>query len=155
MTEAATLPFSGVSVKLESPDRAGTFEAPVGLTERSVSFSKETNSVAIPDAVNEDAAPFVARDVVSKSVTISGKGVMARQSLGRWRAAFEADGPVRTRVDVAGDGTGGAGTGAGGAGHWEGLFHLTSFEVGAIRGERCTVTVALQSSGPVPFTAAP
>ncbi|MFE1602103.1 phage tail tube protein [Methylobacterium sp. ID0610] len=147
MTEAATLPFSGVSVKLESPTQAGTFEAPVGLTERSVSFSKETNSVAIPDSVNEDLAPFVARDVVSKSVSIAGKGVMARQSLGRWRAAFEADAPVRTRVTVAG-------TAAESGGHWEGLFHLTGFEVGAIRGERCTVTVALQSSGPVPFTAA-
>ncbi|MGY2049591.1 phage tail tube protein [Methylobacterium sp. JK268] len=147
MTEAATLPFSGVSVKLESLTQAGSFEAPVGLTERSVTFTKETNSVAVPDAVDEDAAPFVARDVVSKSVSIAGKGVMARQSLGRWRAAFEADAPVRARVDVAG-------AASGGAGRWEGSFHLTSFEIGAIRGERCTVTVALQSSGPVPFTAA-
>ncbi|ACL61337.1 phage tail tube protein [Methylobacterium nodulans] len=146
MAEAATLPFSGVSVKLESLTQAGTFEAPCGLTERSISFAKETNSVAIPDCANEDAAPFVARDVVSKSVTVNGKGVMARQSLARWRAAFEADIPVRIRIDIAATESGG---------HWEGLFHLTSFEVGAIRGERCTVTVALQSSGPVPFTPAP
>ncbi|GJD52404.1 hypothetical protein OPKNFCMD_5169 [Methylobacterium crusticola] len=147
MTQPTTLPFSAVSVKLESPTAPGTFEAPCGLTERSVQFSKETNSAAIPDCANEDAAPFVERTVVSKSVAVAGKGVMARQSLARWRAAFEADGPVRGRVDVAG-------AAAESGGHWEGLFHLTSFEVGASRGERCTVSVALQSTGPVPFTAA-
>ncbi|GJE01280.1 phage tail tube protein [Methylobacterium isbiliense] len=147
MSSAATLPFSGVSVKLESPTAAGTFEAPCGLTERAVQFTKEVNSAVIPDCADEDAAPYVERDVVSKSVSITGKGVMARQSIGRWRAAFEADQPVRARIDLAG-------SGAQSGGRWEGSFHLTSFEVGAVRGERCTVSVALQSSGPVPFTPA-
>ncbi|MEH3144422.1 MAG: phage tail tube protein [Methylobacterium frigidaeris] len=147
MAQPSTLPFSAVAVKLESATTANSFEAPCGLTERAVQFTKETNSVAVPDCADEDAAPFVDRTVVSKSVTINGKGVMARGSLARWRAAFEADAPVRARVEVAG-------AGAGGGGRWEGLFHLTSFEVGAIRGERCTVAVAMQSSGAVPFTAA-
>ncbi|TGD96475.1 phage tail tube protein [Methylobacterium nonmethylotrophicum] len=147
MTQPATLPFSAIAVKLESPTTADTFEAPCGLTERAVQFTKETNSAVVPDCANEDAAPFVERVAVSKSVAVSGKGVMARQSIARWRAAFEADAPVKARVEVAG-------TAAEGGGHWDGLFHLTSFEVGAVRGERCSVAVAMQSTGPVPFTAA-
>ncbi|MBK3396413.1 MULTISPECIES: phage tail tube protein [Methylobacterium] len=147
MAQPTTLPFSAVAVKLESLAKAGTFEAPCGLTERAAQFTKETNSSVVPDCANEDAAPFVDRFAVSKSVAVSGKGVMARQSLVRWRAAYESDAPVKARVEVSG-------TGAEDGGAWEGLFHLTSFEVGAVRGERCSVSVALQSTGAVAFTAA-
>ena len=147
MAQATTVPFSGVSVKLESPTTVNTFVAPCGLTERSISFSKETNDTTTPDCDDEDAAAWVERDVVSKSVSISGKGVMARQSLARWRAAYEADAPTKARVEVAGNA-------AAGGGYYQGLFHLTKFDIGATRGERCTVDVEFSSSGAVPFTPA-
>lgn len=147
MAQATTVPFSGVKVLLESATVPNTFVAPCGLTERSIQFSKETNDTTTPDCDNEDAAGFVERDVVSKSATISGEGVLARESIARWRAAFESDLPVKARATLAG-------LAAVGGGSWEGLFHLTSFEVGATRGERATVSVEMQSTGPVVFTAA-
>ncbi|KQT08527.1 hypothetical protein ASG40_11655 [Methylobacterium sp. Leaf399] len=147
MAQATTVPFSGVSVKLESATVPNTFVAPCGLTERSVSFTKETNDTTVPDCENEDAAAFVERDVVSKSASISGEGVMARESIARWRAAYESDLPVKVRVDIAG-------TAALGGGNYTGLFHLTSFEIGATRGERCTVSIEMQSTGSFPFTPA-
>lgn len=148
MAQATTVPFSGVSVKLESATTLGTFVAPCGLTERSVSFTKETNDTTTPDCDNEDQAGFVERDVVSKSVTISGEGVMARESIARWRAAWDSDLPTNVRVDVAG-------TAAQGGGSYTGLFHLTSFEIGATRGERVTVSIEMSSTGAFPFTPAP
>lgn len=147
MADAATVPFSGLSVKLESETTPGTYAAPCGLTERSISFTKEVNDTLVPDCEDEDAASWPERDVTSKSVTISGEGVMARQSLARWRAAWESDEPVSARVDISGNV-------ANGGGNYTGLFHLTSFELGATKGERCTVSVEMQSTGRIPFTAA-
>lgn len=148
MAQATTVPFSAVKVMLESETTPDTFVAPCGLTQRGIQFSKETNDTTSIDCDNEDAAAFVDRDVVSKSVTISGEGVLARESIARWRAAFESDDPTKARVVLTGPAADGGGT-------WEGLFHLTSFEVGATRGERATVTIEMQSSGAVPFTPTP
>lgn len=141
MAQATTLPFSAFKVMLET-DVAGTFAAPCGLTERSVTFSKETNDTTSISCDDEDAPSYVERDVVSLSVTISGEGVIARESLDLWREAFTTTEPVNVRIEVGG-------TAAQGGGYWQGLFHLTSFEPGATRGERASLSIEMQSSGPV------
>jgi predicted secreted protein len=146
MAQATTLPFSAFKVMLET-GTPGTFAAPCGLTERSVTFSKETNDTTSIDCDDEDAPSFVDRDVVSLSVTISGEGVIARESLELWRDAFTTTDPVNVRIEVGG-------TLAQGGGYWSGKFHLTSFEPGAVRGERVSVSVEMQSSGPVVWTGA-
>ena len=147
MAEASTIPFSGVRVMLESATTPNTFVAPCGLTQRSVTFSKETTDSVVPDCTDEDAAAWPQRDVVSKSVSISGEGVLARESLPRWRAAWESDEPVKARVELSG-------TAAQGGGAWTGLFHLTSKAFDATKGERCKLQVEMQSTGAVTFTAA-
>jgi TP901-1 family phage major tail protein len=144
MAQATTLPFSAFKVMLETAT-PNTFAAPCGLTERSVTFSKETNDTTSIDCEDEDKPAYVDRDVVSLSVTISGEGVMARESLPLWWSAFETTDPVNVRIEVSG-------TAAQGGGYWSGAFHLTSFEPGATRGERATVSVELQSSGAVTWT---
>lgn len=147
MAQATTLPFSGVKVMLESTTTPGTYVAPCGLTERSITLTKETNDVNTPDCTNEDAASWIERTVASKSVTISGEGVLARESLPRWQAAWEDDDGFNARVEIAG-------TALQGGGHYTGKFHLTSYEIGATKGERVTVSVELASDGAVPFTPA-
>jgi TP901-1 family phage major tail protein len=146
MAQATTLPFSAFKVMLET-DTPNTFAAPCGLTERSITFSKETNDTTSIDCDDEDAPAWVDRDVVSLSATISGEGVMARESLDLWREAFTTTDTVNARIEVGG-------TAANGGGYWAGKFHLTSFEPGATRGERVSVSVEMQSSGPVTWTAA-
>lgn len=143
MAQATTLPFSAFKVMLETAP--STFAAPCGLTERSVSFTKETNDTVSIDCADEDAPAWVDRDVVSLSATISGQGVMARESLDEWRDAFETTDTVTVRIQVEGNL-------AAGGGHWDGEFHLTSFEPGATRGERSTVSIEMQSSGPLVWT---
>lgn len=147
MAQATTVPFSGFKVLLESATTPNTYVAPCGLTERSLSLTKETNDTTVPDCDDEDAAAWVERDVVSKSGSISGEGVMALQSVGRWQAAYDSNSPVNVRVERAG-------TAQQGGGYYLGAFQLTSFEQGATRGERATVSVELQSSGPIVFTPA-
>jgi TP901-1 family phage major tail protein len=141
MAQATTLPFSAFKVMLET-DTPNTFAAPCGLTERSITFSKETNDTTSIDCDDEDAPAWVDRDVVSLSATISGEGVMARESLELWRDAFTTTDTVNARIEVGG-------TAAQGGGYWSGKFHLTSFEPSATRGERVSVSVEMQSSGPI------
>lgn len=147
MAQAQTLPFSAFKVLLESTATPGTFIAPCGLTERSLSLTKETNDTTVGDCDDEDAAAWVERDVVSKSASISGDGVMARQSIAVWQAAYESDAPINVRVERSG-------TAAQGGGYYLGTFHLTSFEQGATRGERATASIEMSSSGPVVWTPA-
>jgi len=146
MAQATTLSFSAFKVMLET-DTPGTFAAPCGLTSRSISFSKETNDTTSIDCEDEDAPAWVDRDVVSLSATISGEGVMARESIDLWRDAFTTTDTVNARIEVAGEA-------AQGGGYWSGKFHLTSFEPGAERGQRVSVSVEMQSSGPVVWTPA-
>ena len=144
MAQATTLPFSAFKVMLETAT-PNTFAAPCGLTERSITFSKETNDTTSIDCDDEDAPAWVDRDVVSLSATISGEGVMARESLELWRDAFTTTDTVNARIEVGG-------TLAQGGGYWSGKFHVTSFEPGATRGERVSVSVEMQSSGPITWT---
>lgn len=147
MAQAQTVQFSGFKVLLESTTTAGTFIAPCGLTERSLTLTKETNDTTTPDCDDEDAAAWVERDTVSKSASISGEGVMARQSIASWQAAYDSDDPINVRVERSG-------TAAQGGGYYLGKFHVTSFEQGATRGERVTVSIEMSSSGPVVWTPA-
>lgn len=147
MAVATTRSFAGYQVQLESTTTAGTFVAPCGLTERSVQFTKDLSDTMVPDCDNEDAATWVQRDPVSKSVRISGQGVMARESEDRWRTAFESDAPVNVRITKTGNL-------AAGGGYWLGAFHLSSFEDGATKGSKVTKSIEMQSTGPVLWTPA-
>ena len=147
MTQATTRSFAGYKILLESATTAGTFVAPCGLTERSVQFTKETNDSNVPDCDNEDAASWPERDVVSKSVRISGQGVMAKESEPAWLAAWQSDLPVNVRIEKSGNL-------AAGGGYWLGKFHLTSMEEGATKGQRVTKSLELQSTGAVVWTPA-
>lgn len=147
MTIATTRSFGGFQLQLESTTASGTFAAPCGLTERSVQFTKDLSDTNVPDCDNEDAASWTQRDVVSKSVRISGQGVMAKESADRWQAAYDSDTPVNTRITKTG-------TLATGGGYWLGQFHLTSLEFGATKGNKVTCQIEMQSTGPVTYTPA-
>jgi hypothetical protein len=147
MTQATTRSFAGYQVLLESTTTAGTFVAPCGLTERSVQFTKDLSDTNVPDCDNEDNASWTERDVVAKSVRVSGQGVMARESEDRWRAAYESDQPVQVRIQKSGNL-------AAGGGYWLGKFHLSSMEDGATKGNRVTKSIEMQSTGPVVWTPA-
>lgn len=146
MAQAQTVRFSGLRVLLgdgAEPDEG--FTAPCGLTERSLTLSKELGENNVPDCTNEDAASWTERDVVSKSAEIAGQGVVDIVALATWQDFYASDTSKNVRVEVW------RGTKVG---HWQGAFHLESLEIGATKGERATIQPSLQSDGAVAWTPA-
>lgn len=146
MAQAQTVRFSGLRVLLGDGADPEVFTAPCGLTERSLTLSKELGENNVPDCADEDAASWTERDVVSKTAEVKGQGVIDITALGTWQAFYASDTSQNVRVEVW------RGTKVG---HWQGAFHLESLEFGATKGERATIQPSLQSDGAVVWTAAP
>ena len=146
MALATTVPFRYFKVLLGDGATPEVFSAPCGLTANGISFSKNTNSTVTPDCDNPDAPGWEERDVVSNSAAISGSGVMAEESVSTWWDAYNTDSPINARVQI--DRPAPAG------GYYAGAFHLTRFEEAGTRGNRVTVTIAMESDGQVTWVPA-
>lgn len=147
MAQAQTFRFSGLRVLIgDGATPTEGFAAPCGLTERSLSLSKEFGETNTPDCTDEDGASWMERDVTSKSGAIAGTGVLDASALDEWRGFFESDTSKNLRVELWRD--------SAKVGHWQGKFHLESFEVSGTKGERVTIDISAQSDGAVLWTAA-
>lgn len=146
MAQAQTVRFSGLRVLLGDGADPENFAAPCGLTERSLTLSKELGESNVPDCTDEDAASWTQRDVVSKSAEIAGQGVIDIAALTTWQERHASDTSGNVRIEIW------RGTKVG---HWQGAFHLANLELGATKGERATVQISLQSDGAVAWTPAP
>lgn len=140
MAQAKVSSFAKWLLQLEDPDTPNTFAAPCGLTSRGLSQSKNTNDVTIPDCDDEDALAYVGRAVESASATISGSGVMDRDSFETWRKFWDATDAwnVRMKLDESG---------ANGGGYYQGAFHLTKLDVTGERGGKVQLEIELSSDG--------
>lgn len=128
---------SKVRVLLETAT-PGTFAAPCGFTSKSITFNKGLEDVAIPDCVDPDAVDWVGRDAVSLSMSISGEGVLAEESVETWLDAFESIDSVNVKVEIEFPTTTYTYTGA---------MHIESLEMGAPNARRVTNNVSMQSDG--------
>lgn len=146
MAQAQTFRFSGYRVLLGDGGSPETFATPCGFTERSFSLSKEMGESNVPDCDDEDGASWIERDVVSKSAEVSGEGMLDASALATWQNFWDTDASRNARVELWRLGVK--------VGHWQGLFHMESFETAATKGERVSVSVAMQSDGAVLWTAA-
>lgn len=121
------------------------FSAPCGLTTKAIRVSKDLSDVLIPDCDDPDAAGWLARDVTSLSIEITGEGLLAAESEALWMdATFSAD-PVNVKVEV--EFTTGTRT-------LEGAFHVTVSTNGQ-QGQRVSIDVSMQSDGIVSRTWTP
>lgn len=145
MVLAQVFNYSGIKVLLGDDAEPEVFSAPCGFTERSLTLNKTFGEVNIPDCSNEDIASWVGRDVISKSATLSGSGVLDASALATWQAFFATDTSRNARLELHRNGAK--------VGHWQGAFHLESLEVGGSQGQKATITVTLQSDGEVTWTA--
>lgn len=146
MALAKVFNYSGIRALLGSGTGTITYSAPCGFTERSLTLSKSLGEINIPDCSNEDVASWVGRDVISKSATLSGSGVLDADALAVWQAAFttsDASIPARLELHRAGAKVG----------HFEGNFHVESLEIGGSQGQKASISVTLQSDGEVKWVA--
>lgn len=141
MAQATTFTFSKVRVLLGNGASPELFAAPCGFNSRSLRRTKTTNEVDIPDCSDEDAPAWVGREVRSLDWNVTGEGVLAEESVSMWEDFFDSSTSRNVQVIIDGVGiTGGDITLLGRA-------HLTSYEIGANRGEKATISIELSGDG--------
>lgn len=138
MAAATTIRGGKVRILLGEGTSPIVYTAPCGFTSRSVTFNKGLEEVNIPDCDDPDKIDWVGRDATSLSISVSGEGVLAYESVDTWDAAFinldsvpariEIEWPLKTVV-------------------WTGKLHVESLEIGATNAQRVTLNVSMQSDG--------
>lgn len=138
MAQATTIKGGKVRVKLGDSATPIEYTAPCGLTQRSITLTKNLNEVSIPDCEDPDAVDWIGRDAASLSMSISGEGVLASESIVTWLDGWESIDSVPVQVEIVFPVT---------TYTYTGKMHIESLEVGANNGERATINVSMQSDG--------
>lgn len=138
MADPTTIKGGKVRVMLGNDAEPIVYAAPCGFSQRTVTLNKGLEEVNLPDCENPDAVNWVGRDAVSLSMSISGEGVLAAESVETWLDAFDDVESIPAKVEwefPAKTIT------------WTGRMHVENFEAGAQDGRRVTGNVSLQSDG--------
>ena len=144
MAKPTTYVGSSVALVLEGTP-AGTWTRPCGLTNHTITFSKNTQDITVPDCDNLEAAAWIERGVESLDMQGSGNGILAAESLDRWWAVFNSTTSVNARLYV------GAMDDAVNGHYWAGKIHITSLEIGGERGNKAQATVSFVSDGEMTY----
>ncbi|MGU3577096.1 phage tail tube protein [Brucellaceae bacterium C25G] len=146
MAQATTIKGGKIKVLIGNSATPIVYTSPCGFTQRSITLNKGLEEVNIPDCEDPDKVDWVGRDATSLSMSISGEGVLASESVDTWLDAFESIDSVPVKVEwefPAKTIT------------WTGNMHIESMEVGANNGQRATNNVSLQSDGEMVRVVAP
>lgn len=142
MAVPSTIKFGKMKVELGDGGSPEVFIAPCGFTSKSFTRSKTLNEVQIPDCDDPDAPIVVSRDVASIAFAVQGEGVLAGESLATWDAFFNSTSSRNVKVTLEFLAPIGTIT-------YSGKVHLESFEITGQAGNRVTVSVSMQSDGPL------
>jgi len=138
MAQATTIKGGKFRVLIGNDATPIVYAAPCGFTQRSITLNKGLEEINVPDCEDPDKVDWVGRDATSLSMTVSGEGVLAAESVDTWLDAFESIDSVPVKVEwefPAKTIT------------WTGLMHIESLEAGAQNGQRATLNVTMQSDG--------
>ncbi|WP_334154682.1 phage tail tube protein [Agrobacterium pusense] len=138
MAQATTIKGGKIRVLLGNSATPIVYSAPCGFTQRSITLNKGLEEVQIPDCTDPDKVDWVGRDATSLSMSISGEGVLASESVDTWLEGFDKIDSIPAKVEwefPAKTIT------------WTGKMHIESMEVGASNGQRATNNVSMQSDG--------
>lgn len=143
MAKPITAKFGKFFVRLSDGGSPAQFIAPCGFTSKGLTRSKNFGEVNVPDCDDPDAPAWVERDVQSMTASISGDGVLAKSAVSVWEDALASSDSIESEVEVEWP--------DGSSDVWTGKFHVESFEITATLGERVSVSVSLQSDGPIAY----
>ncbi len=114
------------------------YTAPCGFSSKSITLNKGLEEVNLADCDEPDAVSWLGRDAVSLSMSISGEGVLASESVVTWLDAWESVESVPVKVEIEFPST---------TYTYTGRAHVESLEMGAPNGRRVTNNVSMQSDG--------
>jgi len=137
MAQPTTIKGGKVRVLLDLAG-GGAYASPCGFTSRSLTLSKALNEFSIPDCADPDAVDWLGRDAVSLSMSVSGEGVLASESVEDWLDAWHSVDSVPAKIEIEFPAKTITYTGA---------MHVESVEIGANNGQRATANISMQSDG--------
>jgi len=145
MSQPSTVRPSKLRVLLGDGGSPEVFTAPCGLTSKSLNLNKNLSDVSIPDCDDPDAPYWLARDVESLSMEISGEGLLAAEYEADWNDANFSTEPRSVRVELEFT----TGTRV-----FAGAFHVTC-SISGQQGQRVSINVSMQSDGIITSTWTP
>jgi hypothetical protein len=113
MTAPKTMSFGEVIVALGDGGSPEVFAEPCGFSSKSFDCDAATSTAIIPDCDDPEAPAWEIAGITSKSLTITGDGVLAKDSYESWRSVWDASVQVNARVTL------------GDLGYWEGPVVMT------------------------------
>lgn len=137
---------STVAIFLEDPAAPGTFLRPCGLTSHTVTFSKQTNEVLVPDCSDPELPAWIERGVEGLDFNVTGNGILAAEAVDAWWDAFNITESIPARIYI------GKPTDIVNGRFWEGNLHITSLEIGGERGGKATASLTAVSDGELVFS---
>jgi len=123
MAKPTTYVGSSVAIFLESTTTPGTYLRPCGLTNHTISFSKNATEVNVPDCDDPELPSWIERGVESLDFSGSGSGVLAAEAVDNWWNAFNTTESINARIYI------GKPDDAANGRYWQGKIHVTGFEV--------------------------
>lgn len=138
MAQAVTIKSGKFRVLLGSGSAPITYAAPCGFTQRSLTLTKGLEEINIPDCDDPDKVDWIGRDATSLSMSVSGEGVLAEQSVEDWVDAWESVDSVPVKIELEFPTK---------TITWTGYMQVESLEMGAANGQRATANVSMQSDG--------
>jgi hypothetical protein len=138
MAKATTIKGGKFRVLVGNDATPIVYAAPCGFTQRSITLSKGLDEVNVPDCNDPDKIDWLGRDATSLSMSVSGEGVLAEESVETWLDAFDSIDSVPVKVEWEFPGK---------TITWTGTMHIESIEAGAANAGRATLNVSMQSDG--------
>nr|WP_010400151.1 phage tail tube protein [Paracoccus sp. TRP] len=145
MAKPTTYVGSSVAIFLESTTSPGTYLRPCGLTNHTISFSKNATEVNVPDCDDPELPSWIERGVESLDFSGTGSGVLASEAVDSWWDAFNTTESINARIYI------GKPDDAANGRYWQGKVHVTGFEVSGERGGKAQVSISVVSDGELAF----
>ena len=143
MAQATTVPGKSLLIKVGDGESPETFTHNCSINaERGLVLSAQTNDVNVPDCDDPDLMAWVEREKVSLSGQINGAGTLNAEDVDLYFAWLKD--PLARNVKVVTDIAG-----ASGGRVFTGAWHCTNFEISGNRGEKCSCSITLLSSGEI------
>ncbi len=149
MAKAITTNFKDFVLRIgDAATPSEAFHPICGAESIELQIEKDMNSTQVPDCDDADAPVWNETDVVSMGWTISGEGVMAKQSFDKIEGATFSTEPRNIKLRIVGGGTG-SGTPDR---EYSGAGHVVISSLGAERGQRVRVSFEITGDGALAAT---